>query len=1136
MATDPYWPVHAHSEYSALDGMGSVFDMVTTVESLGQPGLALTDHGNMAGALRLYKECRKQGITPFPGEEFYLVTNAAAPVSLDGGPDPRKQRFHIGMLALNVDGFRALLKLSSRSHLRERFHQKPLIDLADLAALGQAHGNDVAVTSGCYFGWVIQNMLLVDDMQQRVTRATALLSAITNMGFQHLFVELQNHNIVHDNGDTDISIASALHIAAARLGLPCVIGQDSHYCTEMSEPLLMADLSYKPIGEVVVGDKVLGWHRPDGKSNKVATAAEVTHVMHREAEAVKMTFESGATVVCTPDHNWMQYGPWKAGIDRWGALSVGSEAVRITMPREVPAGMERDAGWLGGMYDGEGSRQGIAQSTTANPEVCERIEWTLEALGFNYAVQDNGAGTNVYRIKGGDSSARGVNLWVDFINIAQPTKHHWITDRVVDRRLRAMGPDRVVSIEPVGIKTVVSLTTTTGNYISAGLASKNCDHADQPAHDTMKSIAYHGGDGEDAKFPGDGFHLADAGWLRQHWPDHIWNDAMDGHDHLLDLNTLRIPELDSYKFCVPSVVRDPMAELRSKVDLWNDADKLPKCAGGIDALNRVTEELAVIEAKDMAGYFLLVADYMQWCRDEGIFVNARGSANGSLVCFLLGITNVDPMEWGTDFDRFLSLDRAKPPDIDMDIESDRRDDVIGYLKARYPSMVQLGTWLRMGSSSDEEEKGSVFVQWHAANRRRDGYTGHIPEEEVLRLRLLDDLDVRKGHGAHAGGFVIPGDWLAVEDFLATMLIPSSNLTVTQAPMDDVEEVGFVKLDLLGLRSLTTMRRAMELIGKDPIVDGMGWIPNDDAEACKILRSGTTENGIFQFEGFSTAKGARKMGVRSTIDATIALALFRPAMMHSGMTDRYLEARKARQRVSLHPTVDDLFDTTYGVPVFQEDVLGLLKRVGLDASDRNDMLKAVKMSNDRIAVAEATFARIERVFVARATSTLPGVSVDDAQRMWATVLEFTDYGFNRAHATAYGLMGYRMAYLKAHYPLEFMCALLSTWAGTDKEAKYIAEARRMGIVIRKPDVNASSVSWTIDGKALRKGLLTIKGVGVNAATAIVDNAPFTDLDDLCARVPARAVTGAKAWQKESIFKGTLEKLRDAAALRSLGVDA
>jgi DNA polymerase-3 subunit alpha len=897
-----YYPVHAHSEYSALDGMGGIKDMVATVVDLGQPALALTDHGNVAGAISLYQECQSAGIAAFPGSELYVVKSLEHGKHDDGTAwDDRSERYHLGVLALDERGWRGLMRLSSLSHRRDHFWRKPLVPIAELHEWGEEYGQHVAITTGCYFGWVVQHHL---GWQRDIDRTVALVGALVRT-FPHTFVELQNHCIDHfapgcqwcdgagsDGGDpclmcriSDADIVLDLLEVADRLGLPVVAAQDSHYC----------------------------------------------------------------------------------------------------------------------------------------------------------------------------------------------------------------------------------------------------DHGDQPAHNLMKSIAYRGGNGEDSAFPGDGFHLADEAWMRtRHGP--WWDQVVAGHERLLDLNDLVVPRLDNYRFCVPQVdAAEPLEVLCRRGERASVLDN-PQY------VERLGHELSVISSMGFDGYFQIVADYSGWCRRQGIFINARGSANGSLVCYLLGITNVDPVRWDVDFDRFLSLDRARPPDIDMDIESDRRDDVIGYIRSRFPSMVQIGTWLGLGISADEDAKGSVFVQYRAAQRSRgEDPTTPIPASDLKLLQRLDCTAVRKGAGAHAGGFVISGDGLEVEDYLATMLIASSNTTVTQAPMDDVEAAGFVKLDLLGLRSLTTVRRTLELIGKDPVTDGMEWIPDDDAQACRMLANGRADDGIFQFEGFSTAKGARKMGVRSTADAIVALALFRPALMHGGQTDRYLKARRAGTHETIHPTVDDLFRATFGVPVWQDDVLRLMRRVALSAADRNAILKAVKMSNDRTAVATKTFNRVHPVFVQSAMDTL-GVERDDAERMWTTVMEFTDYGFNRAHGAAYGLLSYRMAWLKVHHPTEFMCALLQAWAGTDKEAKYVAEAKRLKLAIHRPSVNRSQVSWAIDSPGhLRRGFRSIHGIGAAGAAELAAGAPYESIADLCARVSGRGLPGSKkylATKTRGDISGALAALSDAGALDGL----
>lgn len=890
-----YFPVHSHSEFSWLDGIGTVEAMGTRIEKLGQPAWGLTDHGVMAGVIRQYKLCRKLDLTPFPGEEFYLVTSVE-------DDEAKTQRYHIGLLALDAHGFESLIQLSSRSHQRDRFHRKPLIDISDLVALSDYASESIAVTTGCYFGLPIQRAMQTGDWG-------AALDAVRMYAtmFPYTFVELQNHKIVHDDdggmGESDEDICRQMLRIARKLGLPVVAGQDSHYCEQ----------SHKPV------------------------------------------------------------------------------------------------------------------------------------------------------------------------------------------------------------------------------------------HDFMKDICYFG-DGEDNHFPGDSFHLASTPWIKRHYKGikGAWDEIEEGHGLLLELNQLILPELETYKFHVPAFrTKHPDALLTKQVkkalhmrgwDTWSTYDDHAK------------RELKVITTMGMSNYFLIVSDLAQWCRDNGIIINVRGSANGCLVNYLLRITNVDPIEWDTDFDRFLSLDRQKPPDIDIDIQSDQRAAFIEHLRSQFPTLVHIGTYSKLTAheeefgvlTGEEENQGSLFVQYQAARKRKEGWEqgDDIPEHHRKLIYQLSDLKARKSPGVHAAGLVLPADDLPIHKYLATMLIPSSNTTVTQAPMDDVEDAGYMKLDFLGLRSLGTINRCLELIGR-PKSD-LSWIPWHDRKACLLLQSGQT-TGIFQFEGFSTKKGAQRMGIRDTHDAILCLALFRPALMKGGQTDRYLEARKNGEIYKLHPLIDRILDSTLGVPVFQEQVIQMMKAVGLPFAELNDMLKAVKASNDKIAdFAEGVFKRTEERFVFLATQA--GLNMRQAESAWGLIREFSDYGFNKAHATGYGQMSYHAAYLKAHHPLEYMAGLLEVWAGTKKEEWYIGEAKRLKLPIIKPDVNTSEVSWTIDRArtppGLRKGLVTIKGVGPNAAEAIIEaralnGGNFDDMEDFVQAVPARPVSGGATWLKTGQPNGVIKVLQEAEALRSLG---
>jgi DNA polymerase-3 subunit alpha len=881
-----YFDIHAHSEWSTLDAMGTVEDLVAMAAKQGKPALALTDHGTMAGALRLYKHCKKHDLAAFPGSELYVVRDIDDKATRD-------IRYHLGMVALDFTGYKAMVKLSSASHRRDRFHRKPLVDLNDLAEFSDAGmAQHVAVTTGCYFGLVVQQMATYKS----ASKGEAMVKMLANW-FPNLYVELQNHGVDHGDGTDDFQIAEMLWEIAQNLGLPVVVGQDAHYCEVHS----------------------------------------------------------------------------------------------------------------------------------------------------------------------------------------------------------------------------------------------------QPVHDLMKDICYFG-DGEDDRFPGGPYHLAGVEELKPFFADK-WDAIEEGHGDLLDKHRLSIPALDTYRFHVPEVSKAPMTELMKGVEAGAVLRGIPRTA---EYKERAKYERDVIDKMGMANYFLLFAEFTDWCRENGVIINARGSVNGSLITYLLGISEVDPILWDTDFDRFISLDRQKPPDIDMDVESGKRGLLLDHAKKKFPSMVQIGTYTRLGITEQDdgdgitEDKGSVFVQYMAAMRKKGNFDGKVKPEHRDALNKLADMKVRRALGVHAAGIVLPTEDHRVEDYLATGLVASSNTTVTQAVMEDVEDAGFVKGDFLGVKMLETLSITQRNLGKDP--NDWSWIPWDDELACRTLRSGYT-TGIFQFNGFSTMMGGKEMGVRSTQDAILCLALYRPALMDNGQKDLYLHNRKYKSRSRqhrLHQFFDPILDVSLGVPIFQEQIMQMCKAIGMAYDDWNDLMKAVKASNDKIGqYAAATMARIKPNFMALCAG--KGIPQEDADEAWGAVVGFTDYGFNKAHATSYGIMAYRSAYLKAHHPLEYMHALLTTWAGTKKEPKMVSEARRLGIAIVRADVNKSDFNWTIDRSrskpTIRRGLLSIDGIGDTVAASIIDCRPvggWTSMDDFIDTTPSRPVTGGKDWTKHGTLNGIMAKLRDAGALTSLGV--
>jgi DNA polymerase-3 subunit alpha len=879
-----FFHVHAHSHFSWKDGMPEVSEMVATAVANNQPALALTDHGVMSGSIRLYKECMKNGIAPFPGEEFYIVNNVE-------DPDTRTKRYHVGLIALNYEGYKKLVRLSSRSHERERYHRKPLIDFSDLA--DAQLGADVALTTGCYFGMAIQ--MLVNqgpDSAKNVLKAYAAIAPLT-------FVEIQNHYTDHGDGVTDAHIASQMKSLADELGLPVIVAQDSHYC--------------------------------------------------------------------------------------------------------------------------------------------------------------------------------------------------------------------------------------------------DLDH--QPVHDLMKQMTMVGSDPGDVTFPGDSYHLADTPWVRDHFSQDktlrsIWNGSLESCKLLMEKHKLSFPELDRYSFRVPELElhADPQKDLKERCT----QSLFEKVLDKEKYFDRLEHELGVISAVGFADYFLLVAQITDWCQAQPIVVRARGSATGSLVCYLLGITDIDPVKWRLVFERFLTLDRSKPPDIDLDIEDTRRGEVIAWLKSEH-DVAQIGTYSTLGYD-ESTDRGSIVDDYVRMKKRITGnwagnYMSDINDHDQSLLMQLSDMKVKRSPGAHAAGFVIGTAAVPIDAYLPTMLIPSSGSIVTQPPMDDVEDAGYVKVDLLGIRTLTTLRLCLQLIGCDP-ADGIDWIPADDNETMKALRKGLRDSAIFQLEGGSAARGCREMAVKKTADIVALMALYRPAAMESGYTDRWLlNRRKPAQITYAHPIIRKHLSETFGVCLYQEQVLAIMRDLGMDAVELNSILGALKVKHGRAGHAiesDIAFANARQSFDGLCAAN--GLDEMATEEVWELVEGFSAYGFNRAHATSYGVLAYRMAYLKTHHPLEYMCAALSTTVhDDDTQRRYVREARRLGITVRQANINRSQVNWAIDGNSLRRGLMSLKGVGEKAAQEIVDNAPFADMDDLIERTTARIVTGGKSWKKLGTLNGVLEKLRTAGSLECLGVN-
>lgn len=766
-----------------------------------------------------------------------------------------------------------------------------------------------------------------------------------------------------------------------------------------------------------------------------------------------------------------------------------------------------------------------------------------------------------------------------FPNLFVELQHHNIDH--VDDEGRYQGNDDDI------VEALFKIAMDNGLPVVAGQDSHYCDQRQKGAHALMKRMVYAGGDDE---FPGDSFHLATSDWVQEHYRPEVWAEVEKGHQRLLDLHDLRITPLDTFTPDVPRISKAPSKKIRrmctAKLEEYLEAQSIGKGKRAQRYLDELSEELRVIDHLGMAEYFVIVRDYVEWCHDNDVFVEARGSANGSLVCFLLGITQIDPVKHGTDFARFLSVDRIKPPDIDMDVEDARRPDLMHYLLSKYDS-VQIGTFGKLGASYSEREDregGSVLQSWISYKRRvcfdeaktilttraeRKGDKAPTQVEikaygsaifrnnygDVEDVRDVEDLEpkdyaglremikmdsVYRSYGVHAGGVLLSGEHVKIADYIPTMLVASSETRVSQYDMDDVEEFGLLKMDILGQATLRTMKLANEMIvgeGQDPA--DLTWIPDDDRATLRDMRSGRTKTGVFHVEGFTKARGARSLPIKSTKDCVLWQALYMPGAMDTGQTDHVERARKDpefRQEVTyIHPVFERWLKETYGAYVYQNQVMNILRDLGMDIPSINVFLKVVKASGK--GAEEKNRAKLEGLAATyHDLCVTHGISEADERESWEALCGFGAYGFNKNHAAGYGIRSYRCQYLKTHHPLEFMTALLQTWSGRDKEKDYIKEARRVELRILPPHVNISTDTWVMDTKrnGIRRGLSSVPGIGEKSALAIAESAPFTSIEDMVARVPGRALTGGKKYLESEGKEptGIIAKLDDAGALKDL----
>ena len=599
-------------------------------------------------------------------------------------------------------------------------------------------------------------------------------------------------------------------------------------------------------------------------------------------------------------------------------------------------------------------------------------------------------------------------------------------------------------------------------------------------------------------FNGDEFYFKPASEMRKLFPD-----IESAYENTVKIADRCEVDFDFSQFHLPDY---PGVDNKNPTQLLRE-----KCEKGLEekglidseqARERLEYELSIISEMGYVSYFLIVWDFIDYARRNGIRVGpGRGSAAGSLVSYLLGITKINPLKYGLIFERFLNPERVTMPDIDIDFD-DRRDEIIEYVKDRYGKkrVAQIGTFGTMAARAAVRDVGRALDLSYG---KVDRIAKMIPHEHGITLdkalekskKLKNEVEKDKDTAklikfakglegmprhisTHAAGVII-----GPEDLIN--LVPlqlQDESVITQLPMDELEDMGLLKMDFLGLRNLTVIENTLNLIEKRLNKDiNIDEIPLDNPEVYEMLSKGETL-GVFQMESYLFQDLNKRLEPENFSDIIALLALGRPGPLNSGLVDDYIKGRHGEKEVEyLHPKLEPILKDTFGLILYQEQVMEIASELAGYTMGEADLLRRGMGKKKKKLIAKE-----REKFVKGAAE--KGIEKETANEIFDQVEYFAGYGFNKSHSAAYALLAYQTAYLKVKYPAEFMAALLSSVMGNlDKVALYIDEAQNMGLNVLAPDVNESYNNFTTTSEnSIRFGLKVIKNLGEKAIKSIIED--------------------------------------------------
>ncbi len=647
------------------------------------------------------------------------------------------------------------------------------------------------------------------------------------------------------------------------------------------------------------------------------------------------------------------------------------------------------------------------------------------------------------------------------------------------------------------------------------------------------------------KFQGDGLYLKSEEEMRALYPDHP--EAADNTAVIADMCHMEF-EFGHYhlpRFDVPEGYT--AREYLEKQCLEGFAQRYPHSP---EVKKQLRYELDMIDRMGFTDYFLIVQDFVMYAKKNGIPVGpGRGSAAGSVVSYCLRITDVDPIKYNLYFERFLNPERVSMPDIDMDFCERRRGEVVDYVKRKYGAdrVAQIITFNSLKAKnavrSVSKALGLTFAEENelakaipddfritladavrVSQQLRDKMAEDPRFEQVIQTALAIE-DMPKDSGTHAAGVVITRD--PVHTYVPLALSKKDNTIATQYTMTTIEELGLLKMDFLGLRNLTVIDDAVQDIRRKVPDFDIAGIPDDDRETYDMLAAGRT-SGVFQLESAGMTGVCVGMRAKSIEDITAVIALYRPGPMDS--IPRFLEASVNPDKIRYkHPMLEPILNVTYGCIVYQEQVIEIFRRLAGFSLGQADMIRRA-MSKKKMA--EIQKERETFIYGDEARGIhgclKNGIPEDVAGSIYDEITDFANYAFNKAHAVSYAIVAYETAYLKCHYPREYMAALMSSVLGyAEKVAEYTAECASLGIKLLPPDINRSCNRFTVEGENIRYGLVAVKNIGSkfieNVMAEREASGDFTSFTDFCERMFGGEMN-----------RRALESLIRAGAFDSMGV--